>query len=173
MDYKNCLICEQKFFKEVTRSKKSWGFAKFCSRKCYQLNWKKTVLIDIKNRDSRQLFKCDICKKEFRDYYSNLKPYKYKTCSVSCRHELNSLIRKMWFGDRREYKKIHKYINKIKGKAEECIQCCDNTKSRYHWANISGNYLLDPNDYESLCPSCHAKIDLSKVIERTGGFLYG
>ena len=162
MEHKICLICSKKFFKDLTRSKKSWNLALYCSRKCYQINWKKNVFPKFPQigKDSRQIFNCDFCNKEFKDYYSNIKPYSHKFCSQKCKYSWMSQSRKGWGKENRsKYKNLHAQINKIKGKANHCEKCSSKNKSRYHWANISGNYLVDPKDYIALCPSCHFEFD--------------
>jgi hypothetical protein len=60
----------------------------------------------------------------------------------------------------REYKALHAWLNKHKGKAFFCKKCgLWDTKKRYEWSNISGEYKRDLKDYESLCTSCHRKKD--------------
>ena len=40
-----------------------------------------------------------------------------------------------------------------------CSKCGIENKSRYHWANLSGNYTKDLKDWVRLCVSCHLKMD--------------
>lgn len=59
------------------------------------------------------------------------------------------------------YSGIHQWISKELGKPKECWDCgftSDNGR-RFHWANISGEYKRDVNDWERLCASCHFKKD--------------
>lgn len=65
------------------------------------------------------------------------------------------------------YTAIHKWLSYHYTKTGICKRCGKNTKidpkkkfrkqPRTQWANISGKYLRDINDYEELCISCHVK----------------
>ncbi len=57
------------------------------------------------------------------------------------------------------YFAVHDWIKRHYGKASKCEDCGTKETSRYHWANISGKYLKDVNDFKKLCPSCHKKMD--------------
>ena len=65
----------------------------------------------------------------------------------------------IWKGDRASYQAKHMWIYRRKGKALKCIACEILGKKRYHWANVSGKYKRDVNDYIELCPSCHYYYD--------------
>lgn len=64
--------------------------------------------------------------------------------------------------DQREYRQIHYWIAKTAGKASYCSNDKTHISKRYHWANISGKYTRDINDYKPLCPSCHGKMDFTE-----------
>lgn len=61
--------------------------------------------------------------------------------------------------DSAEYQRVHKWVYTNFGKAD----CCSNNKShkssRYHWANISGEYKLEASDWKKMCPTCHKEHD--------------
>lgn len=57
------------------------------------------------------------------------------------------------------YRQRHHWVTKHKGKPEKCEEC-GRTES-LSWSNISGEYLLDVDDYRALCMSCHMKHDKS------------
>jgi hypothetical protein len=60
----------------------------------------------------------------------------------------------------KEYWAIHYWVRKNKGRADKCVQCGKNNKeTQIWWANISGKYYKDLNDYEALCCKCHRKKD--------------
>lgn len=62
--------------------------------------------------------------------------------------------------DKKEYWAIHYWIRKNRGQANKCVTCGkSNTETEVWWANISGEYKKDLNDYEQLCCSCHRKKD--------------
>ena len=62
-----------------------------------------------------------------------------------------------WKGDSVGYYALHNWIRKQKGKARKCEEC--GKEGRCHWANISGEYKRDINDFKSLCASCHRQYD--------------
>ena len=55
--------------------------------------------------------------------------------------------------------------------ASRAIRCewCERDSGRIHWANRSGQYLRDLDDWFQLCPPCHARYDGQTVgTERHG-----
>ena len=68
----------------------------------------------------------------------------------------------MWKGDKATYRAKHIWIERILGKPHECKYCGDISLShrKYHWSNISGNYLRDVNDWIRLCAKCHKIHDI-------------
>ena len=64
-----------------------------------------------------------------------------------------------WLGEDAGYMAKHTWVTKRKGKANTCIYCHDNSKNKYEWANISGNYKRNLDDYMSLCVHCHRMFD--------------
>ena len=71
-----------------------------------------------------------------------------------------------WQGDNVGYWALHDWISKY-GKKDGKCQFCGKTKETKdgriytHWANISGEYKRDLNDFLELCPSCHFTMDKS------------
>lgn len=68
------------------------------------------------------------------------------------------LIPANYKGELAGYGSKHSWIYRHKGKASRCIFCGVKNK-RYTWANISGKYKRDFNDYMELCYSCHKFYD--------------
>lgn len=66
-----------------------------------------------------------------------------------------------WNKDRPGYKATHKWLKRHYGAADHCSKC-DTPSKRYEWANLSGEYLRDVNDYIQLCASCHRKMDYTE-----------
>lgn len=62
-----------------------------------------------------------------------------------------------WKGDNVSYRNLHRWIERKLGKAEKCMNNLNHKSRRYHWANISGEYKRDLNDFRQLCPSCNLK----------------
>jgi len=61
-------------------------------------------------------------------------------------------------GDLASYPAIHHWIRKQKGRAKECERCGESVKL-VQWANVSGEYYRDVDDYIALCRSCHWAFD--------------
>lgn len=68
-----------------------------------------------------------------------------------------------------EYKYLHLKVNNRFGRYKFCESCGSEDKSRYHWANISGKYTEDREDWMRLCVSCHTKYDRA---QKKGSKLY-
>jgi len=66
-----------------------------------------------------------------------------------------------WKGDKAGYVALHMWIVKNYGNANCCenVDCKSKNPKRFEWANISGEYKRDREDYIMLCPSCHRKKD--------------
>jgi NUMOD3 motif len=62
-----------------------------------------------------------------------------------------------WRGDEVGYHGIHKRMYKIIQKPDQCPRC--GLKKVLELASISGEYRLDPNDWEYLCIGCHMIVD--------------
>lgn len=60
------------------------------------------------------------------------------------------------------YSRYHGFVYEKKGKANFCSKNLNHKAKRFEWANLSGNYK-DVNDYISLCPSCHRKMDITDI----------
>ena len=67
----------------------------------------------------------------------------------------------MWKGIDAGYVSKHMWIYNSKGKPTECEHCGKNnlTGHKIHWANKSGEYLRDLNDWIRLCVKCHIIYD--------------
>lgn len=67
-----------------------------------------------------------------------------------------------WKGDKVGYWALHKWVYRILGKPITCEHCGKTglTGRKIHWANKSGQYLREKNDWLRLCVSCHRKYDL-------------
>ncbi|EKE05101.1 MAG: hypothetical protein ACD_19C00426G0123 [uncultured bacterium] len=63
---------------------------------------------------------------------------------------------------------LHKYISYIKGKATKCI-CC-NSETNVNWANLSGFYFYDIDDFVERCGSCHKRYDTELGFPRKNSF---
>lgn len=80
-----------------------------------------------------------------------------------------------WKGEEVGYHALHAWLKRKFGKPDNCenMDCVYPRKNaagkiiispkRYHWANLSGEYLRDRSDYIQLCSSCHKKMDMGIV----------
>lgn len=64
-----------------------------------------------------------------------------------------------WKGDSVGYSALHSWIRKNKGTPKKCEHCGRTDKKKYEWANISGEYKRDLNDWIRLCTKCHREFD--------------
>jgi len=71
----------------------------------------------------------------------------------------NGITANAWKGDRAGYHAIHIWLSKHYEKGVSCDQCKTTDASRLEWANISGEYKREREDYFVLCPSCHRLYD--------------
>jgi hypothetical protein len=74
-----------------------------------------------------------------------------------------------WIGDRAGYIARHQRVYRSRGKATSCVWGCPATL--YHWANLTGD-VLDPDDYASMCPRCHARFDAAVKMTATSDRRY-
>lgn len=94
-----------------------------------------------------------------------------------CKKISKSLIgnKRRWKGMDAGYVAKHMWITKYYGKPKKCENpiCSTKNPSRLEWANISGNYKREKEDYVGLCPSCHRRRDLYKLVCKKDHKLYG
>lgn len=72
-----------------------------------------------------------------------------------------------WKGDKVGYFALHQWVNKKLGKPGKCEKCGKDglKRKQIHWANISGNYKRDINDWIRLCSRCHYFFDKRNKLE--------
>lgn len=169
---------------------------RFCSLNCRWGKGRPEVSGDNSHfwKGGKKEYKCDFCGKRFKDYESNIKLYKNKFCSRRCLgkwtyQEKNNLIifeknhtpwnkgkkcyyqrgenNNNWKGDNVSYFGLHSWLKRHKFRPKEC-EFCKKEGKRIEFANISGNYLRDVDDYFSLCTSCHIKFDRYKLSHGVG-----
>lgn len=62
-----------------------------------------------------------------------------------------------WRGDVVSYHALHSWVARRKKKTGKCSTC--NFTGETQWANISGVYLRDLDDYAEMCYACHKEFD--------------
>ena len=82
--------------------------------------------------------------------------------SKHCRHCAQILERGPRWINNPTYSALHYRIRRILGTPSECKFCGRKDSGMYHWANISGEYLYNKDDWVRLCVSCHRRFDKSK-----------
>lgn len=71
-----------------------------------------------------------------------------------------------WAGDNVKYRAIHNWVESVLGKPHNCELCGNKelTHRQYHWANLSGQYLRDTEDWSRMCVKCHKSYDKDKKL---------
>lgn len=69
-----------------------------------------------------------------------------------------------WKGDEAGYSGLHKWITRIRGKANHCEVCgCRKIpmgkKRWFDWANVSNEYKREVSDWKMMCKPCHRLYD--------------
>lgn len=65
-----------------------------------------------------------------------------------------------WKGDQVGYSALHTWVRRTLGTPSKCEKCnIDDIAKKYEWANISGQYKRDINDWMRLCRQCHSEYD--------------
>lgn len=67
-----------------------------------------------------------------------------------------------WKGDEVGYFGAHNRVRRERGAPTTCEECGAEAK---HWAHIHGTKMADPQNFRSLCVSCHAKYDAPTKIK--------
>lgn len=96
---------------------------------------------------------CLVCAKEFYAYPYVIKKGYGKFCSHDC---YSKTLNK---GDDVGYEGLHAWVRKERGTPEICEHCGTIEAKKYEWANKSGEYKRDLDDWIRLCTSCHHKYD--------------
>lgn len=131
---KNCVQCKNTFQKRVTCSKREWETVRFCSKKCY-------------NESKRGK------KMPWLERHNFTKGQKAWNKGLPGRTGTDNPTWK----EKPSYMTIHKWLQSKAKKRGHCQNCKRTGKT--HWANISGVYTRNIEDYRELCPGCHLKLD--------------
>jgi len=137
------------------------GNKKGSKRTKYKIKIKNTGWF--KNQNKLLEKECLVCSKIF-------KGYKKKFCSLNCFHKSRVGIKrpdhsKKMMREKIGYRGIHSWVHRNFKKLDNCEHCfkpevkAKDGRSLIHWANKTGKYLRDRNDWLCLCQSCHSKYD--------------
>lgn len=64
-----------------------------------------------------------------------------------------------WKGEDASYASKHEWAGRQWGKPSRCEHCAAEDRKSYDWANISGEYRREREDWLRLCRPCHQKFD--------------
>ncbi len=151
----------------------SWAARKYCSRKCANHSTKNWAKIDRSKLDVSHLknYQFVTGQKPWNDGVTGYKLAEHnRTVSQASINALKNYWadkprptdenHPSWKGDAVKYQALHQWVSKHRGKATTCVyRDCRGNSSHYEWANISGEYRRDLNDFVQLCKSCHARYD--------------
>lgn len=113
---------------------------------------------------SKLFAKCQNCNKKYTFFDWEKKSGKY--CSQQCYHNRHKGSLHHNWKEKVGYAAIHVWVHRNFGFPRKCEHCKIHHESnrKIHWANISGNYTRERNDWKRLCVSCHKIFDLNKKI---------
>ncbi len=168
---KVCPFCHRKYFVKRYRQ------FNFCSITCFNHSKRGVRHTDehrrkltesrLKGKPVKVTINCIICGKEKVHNRHVIDAGKGKCCSIKCgtlyAQSLSPLKkgvkrRKIRTKDVNFYQRLHHYIRKTFGKPNMC-EHCKITTGLFDWANKSGEYKKDRQDWLRLCRSCHRKYD--------------
>lgn len=144
---KTCPVCSKEFCTFPYKVKLDKG--KYCSRKCYELSKRG------KPSWNKGLSNTWMIGNQYRKGKKNPYLSKLNTSKVG---DLNP----KWRGDKVGYYGLHNWVRRQLGTPHRCDFCHNESlrHRQYHWANKSGRYLRDINDWLRLCTFCHKKYDM-------------
>src|SRR3990167_11203360 len=67
-----------------------------------------------------------------------------------------------WQGEKVNYRNLHRWVTKWKGKPNKCENCGTETAKKFEWANVDRKYRRVLEDYIRMCTSCHRQYDYGK-----------
>lgn len=185
---KKCLVCGKKFAKKVNESLKDWNNRhKFCSRKCSAKYHYKEKLEKHQFTKERHYIPPTVIKKgqrlspktEFKKGHKTWNKGRHWTKKE--RQKISDSLPKrfeqdapMWKGENAGYHAKHIYIVKKYGHSKKCEYCgiegkyifSKNGRKRWSidWANKTGRYSRNIEDYIGLCRTHHNRFDKGKIV---------
>ena len=169
---KKCSQCHKEYTKTPSEGNSAFSLRKFCSKKCCNdsRRGKKT------GYKHPELWKKQMSEKRMGmvftiEHKENLRKShlgkKLSKESIQKRSILQSKENHyLWKGDDVGYAGIHVWINKWYGSPETCEHCQKTglTGHSIHWANISGEYKREREDWKRLCAKCHRLYDMQNKL---------
>ena len=118
------------------------------------------------------IYICETCNRKFEDKPSA----KRRFCSRSCKEKWqfsDPTLHPMWKGKAGNTSATHRWVSRVRIKPTKCDWCgaaerkARDGRSLLFWANLSGDYLRELDDWACLCMNCHWKFDnqIEKLIK--------
>ena len=165
-----CLYCQSGFEPEPYREKE----AKYCSKQCYW-NSKKGMVSPYKGKHPSEKTR----KKMRMRALERWQDEEYRM-NMSIKHKLprpfiENEKHPGWKGDKVGYSGLHWWIRRKLGSPSNCKNCGIGGKKiggrwSIEWANKSGEYKRDFNDWIPLCSLCHRRYDLENKNKTIDNF---
>jgi len=115
---------------------------------------------------------CVVCGTVFNTTLQEIKRGGGNCCSRKCWYKHFKKIVKReeqspnWKGDFVGRDALHDWVIKHKGKPRKCEDCKTTKAKFFDWANISGLYKRDLNDWKRLCRNCHVQFDKKERVSK-------
>ena len=143
-----CSICKQEYLVKHYRAKVS----KYCSQKCYGISERGRIPKSAVKKGQHLSPKTEYKKGNIS--YSRLHP--------EIMHKGDTHY--AWKGDKVGYFALHSWVRRTLGEPNICQHCnkiFPKNSRKLQWANKSGKYFRDLDDWLRLCVSCHISYDLN------------
>lgn len=121
---------------------------KYCNKKCFYLYRPKTGF------------------KNGHPFYKGGEKGWFKKGIISWSKGKTDELSPVWKGNKIGYWGVHSWIERKLGKPKKCEFCGNTTAKRFEWANISGKYLRNKEDWKRLCKKCHSRYDYEQFGDR-------
>ena len=170
----SCRTCNKKM--EIWTYRLLQGRGGYCSKSCYYTSRKGIRVSPQSEFKNGHPFGKRIQKGQHLSPATEFKLTKGKPRCLDCGKELynyNAIYCKLhaqfgergssWKGDNVGYGALHHWVKKNLGEPLICWYCNTSTAKKYHWANRSGEYKRDLNDWFRLCVSCHHFYDRDPI----------
>jgi len=159
-----CKTCKEKFLsKKACKSRTPL----FCSSKCFGKTLAKEkickhcsqVFVNWQNKDFCSI-SCAGAEKRGRPLSES-----HRAALKGKRPKTQGEKNHKWLGDSVGYGGLHDWVYTILGSPMICVSCSKLcvTNKEIHWANKSGEYKRNVEDWLRLCVSCHKNYDLTRL----------